>query len=273
MSTAFHGKWLFCMLIDYWLIYRSDEPAPAALEAPGTAVSGHITGEDSSTELPSTHDRDAVYPHWYVRGAVYLVAFLHTRHHVTFRACTLILKCLEHVFTSLPGNLLRGTADMPTTLHTVFARLKARDRFTIHPVCYNCHKVFQPGIASNTFCPDCNLELFRPAPRRLFNALDDGQATVPAPGDGEEVGDARREPHMVAPIQSLSVALAEFFARPGMVASVNAWKTRTTVEGELRSMQDGELWRTLRGHDGELFFFGPSAAEELRLGVTFSLDW
>jgi hypothetical protein len=148
MSTAFHGKWLFCMLIDYWLIYRSDEPAPAALEAPGTAVSGHITGEDSSTELPSTHDRDAVYPHWYVRGAVYLVAFLHTRHHVTFRACTLILKCLEHVFTSLPGNLLRGTADMPTTLHTVFARLKARDRFTIHPVCYNCHKVFQPGIAS-----------------------------------------------------------------------------------------------------------------------------
>jgi hypothetical protein len=26
-------------------------------------------------------------------------------------------------------------------------------------------------------------------------------------------------------------------------------------------------------HYGELFFFGPSAAEELRLGVTFSLDW
>jgi hypothetical protein len=59
-----------------------------------------------------------------------------------------------------------------------------------------------------------------------------------------------------------------------MVSAVNAWKTRTgSVEGELKSMQDAEVWRPLRGHDGNLFFFGPSAEEELRLGVTFSLDW
>lgn len=134
---------------------------------------------------------------------------------------------------------------MPLRLQTVFSRLKAQDRFTVHPVCYNCHKVFQPGTASNTFCPDCDLELFRPARRRLFDAIGDGKPTVPDPGDGEEAGDDRREPHMIAPIQSLSVALAEFFTRPGMVASVNAWKTRATVEGEFRSMQDGELWRTL----------------------------
>ncbi|KAJ7720064.1 hypothetical protein B0H14DRAFT_3521066 [Mycena olivaceomarginata] len=36
---------------------------------------------------------------------------------------------------------------------------------------------------------------------------------------------------------------------------------------------DAEVWKALRGHDGELFFFGSSAEEELRLGVTFSLDW
>ncbi|KAF7368239.1 hypothetical protein MVEN_00144000 [Mycena venus] len=59
-----------------------------------------------------------------------------------------------------------------------------------------------------------------------------------------------------------------------MVSAVNAWKTRTgRVEGELRCMQDAEVWKTLRGHDGELFFFGPSAEEELRLGVSFSVDW
>jgi hypothetical protein len=78
---------------------------------------------------------------------------------------------------------------------------------------------------------------------------------------------------MVAPIQTLSVALAQFFARPGMVSAVNAWKTRRTVAGELRSMQDGNIWKTLRGHDGDPFFFSPSSEEEIRLGLTFSLDW
>ncbi|KAF8181189.1 hypothetical protein K438DRAFT_1768026 [Mycena galopus ATCC 62051] len=46
--------------------------------------------------------------------------------------------------------------------------------------------VFQPDITTNTFCPDCDLELFRPATRRLFDALDDGQLTNPGSGDGDE---------------------------------------------------------------------------------------
>ncbi|KAJ7907496.1 hypothetical protein B0H13DRAFT_2332311 [Mycena leptocephala] len=157
---------------------------------------------------------------------------------------------------------------MPLTLKTVFVRLGSRDRFTLHLVCYNCHKVFHPGAASDAVCPTCELELFRPATRRLSDALDDG------PLDNEELIVVKREPHMVAPIQLLSVALEEFFARPGMDSAVNAWKTRTgTVDGELRSMEDAEVWKELRGHDGELFFFGPSAEEKVRLGVTFSLDW
>jgi hypothetical protein len=163
---------------------------------------------------------------------------------------------------------------MPLTLKTLFARLGARDRFTVHPVCYQCHKVFHPGVASNTVCPECELELFRPATQQLFDFLDDGHPTVFESADDEERAAVKREPHMVAPTQLLSGALEEFFARPGMVSAVNAWKTRTgTVEGELRSMQDADVWRTLKGHDGEWFFFGPSAEDELRLGVTFSLDW
>lgn len=218
------------------------------------------------------HAQNDLHPAWYVRGIIYLVAFLHTRHHVTFRACALILSCLNYILTALPGNLL-GAARMPLTLKTVFGRLGAADRFNIHPVCYQCHRVFAPGVAFNTFCPACDLELFRPATRRLFDALDDDQPTVFESADNEQPVGVTREPHMVAPLQSLSIALTEFFTRPGMVAAVNAWKTRTTVQGELKSMQDGEVWRTLRGHDGDSFFFGPSAKEELRLGVTFSLDW
>ncbi|KAJ6572665.1 hypothetical protein B0H10DRAFT_1964333 [Mycena sp. CBHHK59/15] len=254
------------------------EPFPAAAEAtlsdlapPATAAAVEPTPPDEPT-TPSTETRNTLHPNWCVRGVIYLVAFLHTRYHVTFRACGLILSCLNFVFSALPGDLLR-TARMLLTLKTVFSRLGARDQFTVYPVCYQCHKVFHPGVASDMICPDCELELFRPATRRLFDALDDGQPTVFESADNEESFGVNREAHMVAPIQLLSVALAEFFARPGMVAAVKAWKTRTTVEGDLKCMQDGEVWKTLRGHDGELFFFGPSANEELRLGVTFSLDW
>lgn len=161
---------------------------------------------------------------------------------------------------------------MPVTLKTVFARLGATDRFTVHPVCYRCHKIFSPGVRTNTICADCDLELFRPATRQLFEGLDDKQLAELEEGSNINVG-LGRKPYMVAPIQLLSVALRDFFARPGMVAAVNGWKTRPTVAGELRSMQDGDVWKTLRGPDGSSFFFRPSAQDELRLGVTFSLDW
>jgi hypothetical protein len=228
--------------------------------------------------MPVAQTQNALHPNWCVRGVIYLVAFLHTRYHVTFSACALILACLNHLFAALPGNLL-GNSPMPLTLKTLFARLGARDRFTVHPVCYNCHKIFLPGTSFDTVCPTCELELFRPATRQLFDTLDDGRPTrFESADDNDPDNDKpvviKREPHMVAPVYLLSVALHEFFARPGMVSAVNSWKTRTgIVEGELRSMQDAEVWKALRGHDGESFFFGSSAEEELRLGVTFSLDW
>jgi hypothetical protein len=78
---------------------------------------------------------------------------------------------------------------------------------------------------------------------------------------------------MVAPIQKLSDGLWDFFERPGMIAAVNQWKVRPGVFGEARTIQDGQVWNTLKDKDDERFFFGPGAAEEIRLGVTFSLDW
>lgn len=42
-----------------------------------------------------------------------------------------------------------------------------------------------------------------------------------------------------------------------------------------KCIQDGNVWKALRGHDGELFFDnGPSRkdADELRLGITIGFD-
>jgi hypothetical protein len=39
-------------------------------------------------------------------------------------------------------------------------------------------------------------------------------------------------------------------------------------------MQDARVWKELKDGDGDSFFFSPKAEEEeIRLGVSFSLDW
>jgi hypothetical protein len=77
---------------------------------------------------------------------------------------------------------------------------------------------------------------------------------------------------MVSPIQLLSSGLQDFFNRPGMVDAVEAWRKRPSANGELKSMQDAEVWKTLKDAQGRSFFFGPHSEEEIRLGVSFSLD-
>ncbi|KAF7346894.1 hypothetical protein MVEN_01441600 [Mycena venus] len=58
-----------------------------------------------------------------------------------------------------------------------------------------------------------------------------------------------------------------------MVPAVNAWKARERSPDELRSIQDGEVWNTILGPDKKRFFFEGDSETEIRLGVTFSLDW
>jgi hypothetical protein len=158
---------------------------------------------------------------------------------------------------------------MPRTLKTVFARFQMNDNFTVHPICFHCHYVFEPNIKHDTFCADCEEEVFG-APNRDG---DDGwvDADVDADSDTAEVDG--RKPQMVSPIQLLSTGLHEFFKRPGMVSAVESWRTRTPVDGELQCMQDGRVWKEIKDTHGDSFFFGPGSEEEIRLGVSFSLDW
>jgi hypothetical protein len=193
-----------------------------------------------------------------------LVALLHTRHQVSFRACGLILICLNFVFAALPGDLL-GPEPMPSTLKTVFSRLGLKnDRFREYIVCYQCHKLFNGDVETNMLCPGCGAGLFRPATEQLFESIASNITGTTLP---------KRKPHLVAPIQVLSEGLREFFERPGMAPAMNLWKVRPQVAGECRTIQDGKIWNTIKGADGHRFFFGPGNEKEIRLGVTFSLDW
>ncbi|KAJ7443281.1 hypothetical protein FB451DRAFT_1190185 [Mycena latifolia] len=196
--------------------------------------------------------------------------FLHTKHQVSFRACALLLVALNFIFVNLPGNLLGGQT-IPITLSTNFSRLELKDKFKIHPICYLCHKIFEPDAPNNTVCSDCNCQIFRPHTHRILNHLWHSDPIAGGESDlGEHPGGT---PHVVAPIEVLSSGLRDLFSRPAMVPAVEEWKSRHKVRGELRSMQDATVWNTIKGPDGKLFFYEGDCDKEIRLGVTFSLDW
>ncbi|KAJ6612561.1 hypothetical protein B0H10DRAFT_1952247 [Mycena sp. CBHHK59/15] len=156
---------------------------------------------------------------------------------------------------------------MPVTLKTVFSRLGLQgDRFTSQILCYQCHRHFERDTPSDALCPDCETELFQPATRQLFQSVLTSITGTSAP-------EPARRPYLVSPVQLLSDSIREFFQRPGMVGAVNAWKIRPRTHGESRSIQDGKVWRNIKGHDGQSFFYGDSSKTEIRLGTTIGLDW
>jgi hypothetical protein len=212
----------------------------------------------------------------YVLCASLLVIFLHAKHHLSFRACSIILIALGLLLSALPGDILGG-AKLPRTLTTAFARFDIADRFKVHPICYICHKIFEPGIPSDTKCPNCDSDIFRPKTRKLFRRIFESPLGDPVAADQEDEdfipAPAEGEPHVVAPLQLLSEGLKQLFARPGIVPAVEEWKAREQVPEELKSMQDAEVWKTIKGPDNKSFFFGGECEQEIRLGVTFSLDW
>ncbi|KAJ7811475.1 hypothetical protein B0H14DRAFT_2859969 [Mycena olivaceomarginata] len=105
---------------------ESNEPssAPSARNyAPGEPETRSAqSGSVALQTLTQPTARDSLHPNWFIRCIIYMAAFLHTKHHVTFRACALILVCLAFIFSSVAGNLV-GTVGMPRTLKTVFAKL------------------------------------------------------------------------------------------------------------------------------------------------------
>lgn len=214
----------------------------------------------TSYDPPTSPDTVYTSSHsnWIVRVILTLVALLHTKHHLSFRACTLLLSVLSLLLLSL--GVIQLTEPMPTTLHTVIKRLDLGDRFTIFPICSTCHRIFEPNVNVNILCPDCDTAIFKPLSATLFERITGRKAHRPPPV-------------AAAPIQVLSSLLADFLSSPEIETSCSEWKTRKETPGELHDMPDGRIWKNLRGHDGEPFFNKTDQSSELRLGVTLSLDW
>jgi hypothetical protein len=196
---------------------------------------------------------------WFIRAVLLLAAFLHAKHHVTFRACAILLFGLRLIFLSL--GLIAKDDDMPITLNTVIKRLDLQDRFTILPACPKCHRIFPPSISSNSQCPDCNIALFNPKPPTLSQIIH---------------GPSKQSPLLSVPFCPLSSLLVDFLAQPGIEDAVEEWRTdEPSPPGEYNRVMDGRVWKEIPDCNGKPFFDEDSLTEkgELRIGVNISLDW
>ncbi|OSD07052.1 hypothetical protein PYCCODRAFT_1359395 [Trametes coccinea BRFM310] len=214
-------------------------------------------------EIPSALAHHATYtnahPLWFVRLILLLAAFLHTHHHVTFRAADLMLFALRAVFVTL--RLIEPHDPMPQTLTTTLRRLDLQDRFHILVECPTCRRLYRPDLNdARTQCYVCKIPLFTDPSRLLTLRLLDRPPPMPIP-------------RTVSPLRLLSAVLAYLMGQPGIETYWDAWRTRTVPPpGEFRSIQDGRRWQLLPGHDGRAFF-GPHCCDELRIPVIFHVDW
>lgn len=261
------------------------EPQPTAAESIGAVLLGDLNdneedeerdgqpqeacqeAEDLSRPSPrlATLGRDpheiykSSHEFWFVRFALMLVAFLHIRFNIPFRACNLALFSLNAVLLAL--KVFSVETSVPTTLVTLLNRLELQDRFTVFPICEVCHRFFKKGIPTDATCPDCDCPLFRASLPPLLSGILLRKAPDPLP-------------NLCAPMQPLSSLLVEFLSRPGIEDIVETyWKQRERKTGQQLDIMDGELWQSLEGPDGKLFFDPNDQSGELRIGVTLGIDW
>jgi hypothetical protein len=235
---------------------RDVDPSPvdfAELMAPPTSFPVASGGKSPLDSYRNTHQN------WFVRLIFLVVAVLHTRHHVTFCACSLLLFTLSLIFLHL--SLTSSKNRIPFTLDTVLIQLNLEDRFTLSPGCNVCQRLFQSTILRGSRCPDCNNDIFATPSPSLFQRLTN--KTPPPP-----------PPKLSAPIQTLSSLLANAFAHGPLEDQVQEWLSHTLTPGQYMSFMDGRVAQELKDHNGNLFFNPASLIEsEIRLGVTWSVDW
>lgn len=199
------------------------------------------------------------------RIVLLLVAWLHLTYHLPHRACNLILRILKLILTQFDAFPARESPIL--TLQSTFRRLRLEDRFLVVPLCPICRRLFIHALPGNATCSDCLTPLFTisgPAP-----------TDSNAPDDYESIENNHSRIILRLPFNPVSRQLADLLQQPGIEKKIDEWRTAERKEGELRDIMDGEIWKTLPGPDGRLFFDNDpnrESKDELRIALTLGVD-
>jgi hypothetical protein len=68
--------------------------------------------------------------------------------------------------------------------------------------------------------------------------------------------------------------LSSFVSRPDIEPHLDSWRnTADHDDGLFKDIMDGDVWKTIDGPNQEAFFNAQTEGQEIRLGLTMSLDW
>ncbi|KAF8517878.1 hypothetical protein JB92DRAFT_3113381 [Gautieria morchelliformis] len=148
---------------------------------------------------------------------------------------------------------------MPITLKTTLKHLDLADRFTIFVVCPQCNSLHdllpEPDRSADALCTLCASGLYTGFPS-LFS-------TKSKP---------KFKPKLSAPSHLVSSLLVDFLAWAGIEEAVEQWRYDPRQDGIYKDIMDGQIWKNLEGPDGNTFFAHNLESDELRIGLTLSLD-
>jgi hypothetical protein len=78
-------------------------------------------------------------------------------------------------------------------------------------------------------------------------------------------------PELIYPFAGINNQLAKMFCRPGFESSLRHWAARSKFDNILTDIYDGEVWKTFKDDDSNIFF-RPDVADS-HLGLMLNLDW
>lgn len=236
---------------------RADDPPPPARLVQGVddlpARASELLAESSNI--------------WFWRIIMLLGSWVHLHYQLPHRGVTLMLQVMRLVLLTL-GAIPPDDDRTPTTLRTTFARLALQDNFDIRAMCPQCARLFSAeNDAVTETCNKCKIPLFK-------NTA--GLPPVLASEAEETRIPASRTPLKQVPCSLLSSQLVDMV--PRLEDSLDRWREMPPPhDGVLRSIQDGEIWKTLPGPPGDskpFFYNGPDREDEseLRIGVTLAFN-
>ncbi len=212
---------------------------------------------------------------WFWRPLMMLAAWLHLQHGLSHKGVGLFLNIIK--ITLIAIGVLTRKDDSPTDLRTAFTRLNLHDKFSVAPTCPTCRCVFPSDSPDDLQCNICNISLFSGEKYSSFGIPihNDAIGTTWKRKTGNKKS---RKPILQSPIRLPSHLIAEIInSTETMEHDLDKWRGIPLEHGVLKSIQDGNVWKTIPGPilDGPVFFDNTPDRpnpEELRIGVTLGFD-
>jgi hypothetical protein len=229
-------------------------PEPSSPLLPNENLPDPFHIPDLATATSPPLSQNPVHSHPAIHLLYIVVAWLHTHFHVPFVACNAVLVIFVHILSLATTPV--DVRDSYRTLPSVMTHLGVDPIFVTLPVCPVCFEVHASSLSAQTRCVRCASPIFK----------------LTSPGQQSQ----KPKPILQFPTVCLEQQLRQIIEIDGMEDILEEWCYLPRSPGEYNDNFDGEICKTVEGHDERPFFENPrppDTQDELRIGLTLGVDW